>query len=75
LYLCMEFGVRAIAPEHGAAVMVIQATSAVSEAGEVHSADYLMGWSALLAFQEAVPKVLRRLEQRTRSSPHKNNKR
>ncbi|EIL90944.1 hypothetical protein AB7849_14035 [Rhodanobacter sp. 115] len=63
VHLCMGFGVRAIAPEHGAAVMVIQSGSPEGTPGMPDVADYLMGWSVLLGFEEALPKVLRKLER------------
>ncbi|ODV27285.1 MAG: hypothetical protein ABT19_02155 [Rhodanobacter sp. SCN 68-63] len=71
IYVCTCFGVRAIAPEFGAAVMVIEANNPLA-GPNTYSADYLMGWSALREFQEALPKVLRRLERDAtpRRRPH-----
>jgi hypothetical protein len=62
--LCMGFGVREIAPELGAAVVIMQTASLAHPSGQSDSGDYLMGWNALNAFQEALPKVLRRLERK-----------
>lgn len=62
--MCMGFGVRDIAPELGAAVVIIQTAGLAHPKGTSDSGDYLMGWSALIAFQEALPKVLRRLERK-----------
>lgn len=62
VYVCTCFGARTIAPEFGAAVMVIEANNPLA-GPNTYSADYLMGWSALLEFQQALPKVLRRLER------------
>lgn len=72
MHLCTLFGVRDIAPERGAAVMVISATSYPHVRGKSDSADYLMGWSALLEFQEALPKALALLEPhlKGRFRPH-----
>lgn len=61
--LCMGFGVRDIDADLGAAVVFIQSASPAHPAGTSDSGDYLMGWSALIAFQEALPKVLRQLKR------------
>ncbi len=65
MYLCTGFGVRDIAPELGAAVMVIQTVGPEVPPGarDSQGQDYLMGWQALTAFQAALPKVLRKLER------------
>lgn len=68
LHICAGFGVNGMDPERGAAVMFIRATSVAHAPGTYDSAEYLMGWSALLEFQDALPKVLRKLEQRTRTN-------
>jgi hypothetical protein len=61
IYICAGFLAKDIAPELGAAVIEIRTTSARNKPGKYDSGDYLMGWNALLQFQEALPKVLEQL--------------
>lgn len=65
-YLCTYFNTRDIAHELGAVVLTIGIAKpgVHASASESPTADYLMGWSAVLALQEALPKVVRKLEQR-----------
>ena len=72
MHLCTLFGVRDIAPELGAAVLVIGANDPRLGPDNSASADYLMGWSALLDFQAALPKALALLKphMKGRFRPH-----
>lgn len=61
IFMCVGFSVTDIAPELGAAVITLHTAGALHKRGTYDSADYLMGWSALLEFQAALPKVLEQL--------------
>lgn len=61
MQMCVGFGVREIAADLGAAVIIINTSGARHKRGKFDSANYLMGWSALLEFQTALPKVMEQL--------------
>lgn len=65
-HLCTLWGANGMVRELCAVVMVLGAYTPGlhASASESATAEYLMGWSALLALQEALPKVVRKMEQR-----------
>lgn len=63
-FICTLFGVRAASPDYDAAVAVVEAKPAGGS--EVHAADYLVSRDVLLQLQDAIPKVLRKRQQKKR---------
>ncbi|MEY2161285.1 hypothetical protein [Rhodanobacter sp. FW106-PBR-LB-2-11] len=68
-HLCTAFDTPDISRELGAVVVVMAVCTPGRHAStdDSDSAEYLMGWRALLGLQEALPKVVRKLEQRAAS--------